>query len=390
MTWWHAWICLFDFDVHHILDCKHNALNELSRRFRESSNDEDETYKKDINDFIDAQLNFIHLCLVSIIVEEDMLILKDLYSELFKKITHYLIFVSYLFEMLTKEFWKFKHEALKFIIQDKHLFKRFNKTVSVQRMINFQEERSNILQKLHDESNYHKREKIYQKMINKYWWKKIWKNTCIYVKFCKECQLQASKQKKKTLHFIWILKVWKKIKINVIHMSLSKEKHYIVLTKDDFSRWIKERVLKAVTSKAIIKFLWKDVICKHDCSRRFVINEELKNKEIVKTLIKKYKIKRMMMLIYHSQMNDFIKKDHTAVVNILIKMTVNESMKWVRSFVSVLWVDRIIMRTFTEITSYHVLYDCNVILFIELDILIWQILWWDNVCMTNELLILYA
>jgi len=216
------------------------------------------------------------------------------------------------------------------------LFKRFNKTASVQRVMNFQEEHSNILQKLHDESDHCEREKTYWKMINRYWWKKIWKNTCMYVKFCEECQLQASRWKKKTLHLIWILKVWEKIEMNDIHMSLSEEKCYIVLTRNDFLKWVEEKVLKAATLKAIAKFLWKDVICRHNCSKRFVMNEELKNKEILEMLIEKYKIKRMMMLIYHSQMNDLVKRNHTAVVNVLIKMTVNESMKWVRSFVNVL------------------------------------------------------
>jgi len=136
---------LFNFNVHHILNCKHSTLNELLHRFKEFSNDKDETHKKDINHFIDAQLNFIHLCSVSIVVEEDMSILKDLYSEYFKKIAYYLIFLSRLFKILIKEFWKFKHETLRFMIQNKHLFKRFNKITSVQRMINLQEECSNIL-----------------------------------------------------------------------------------------------------------------------------------------------------------------------------------------------------------------------------------------------------
>jgi len=95
---------LFNFDVHHVFDRKHNALDEFLRRLRESSDDKDETHEKNINDFIDAQLNFIHLCSVSIIVKEDMSILKDLYSEHFKKIAHYLIFLSRSFEMSTKEF----------------------------------------------------------------------------------------------------------------------------------------------------------------------------------------------------------------------------------------------------------------------------------------------
>jgi len=69
------------------------------------------------------------------------------------------------------------------------------------------------------------------------------------------------------------------------------------------------------------------VICKHNCLKRFIMNEELKNKEIVETLIEKYKIKHMMMLTYHSQMNDLMKRDHTAVVNILIKIIVEKSMR---------------------------------------------------------------
>ncbi len=173
MIQWLAWIRLFNFNVHHVFNCKHNTLNELSRRLRESSDDEDETHKKDINDFINAQLNFIHLCSVNIVVEENMLILKDSYSEYFKKIAYYLIFLSRSFKISTKEFWKFKHEALKFMIQDKHLFKRFNKIASVQKMMNLQEEHSNILQKLYDESNHYKRKKTYWKMIDRYWWKKI-------------------------------------------------------------------------------------------------------------------------------------------------------------------------------------------------------------------------
>ncbi len=124
-----------------------------------------------------------------------------------------------------------------------------------------------------------------------------------------------------------------------------------------------------------------------------IVQEDLswmKNEEIVETLIEKYKIKWVIMSTYHLQMNDFVKKNHTAVVNVLIKMTVDESMKWVRSFVNVLWVNKIIMRIFIEMTLYHVLYNCNVILFIELDVLIWQILSWSNICTTDELLTLCA
>jgi hypothetical protein len=152
---------LFNFDVHHVSDRKHSTFNELSRRSRESLNDKDETHEKNINDFIDAQLNSLCLCSISIIVEEDMSILKDLYSEYFNKIMYYLIFLLRSFELSTKKFRRFKHKALKFLIQNKHLFKRFNKTVSLQRMMNLQIKYNSILKKLHDESDHRDRERTY-------------------------------------------------------------------------------------------------------------------------------------------------------------------------------------------------------------------------------------
>jgi hypothetical protein len=67
------------------------------------------------------------------------------------------------------------------------------------------------------------------------------------------------------------------------------------------------------------------VIYRYNYSRRFIRNEELKNKKIVKALIEKYKIKRVVMLTYYLQANDLVKRNHIAVVNILIKMIVDEN-----------------------------------------------------------------
>ena len=61
MTCWLTWIRLFDFDVRHVLDKKHTATDELSRRLCEFSNDIDEVHEKNINDFIDDQLNCVRI-----------------------------------------------------------------------------------------------------------------------------------------------------------------------------------------------------------------------------------------------------------------------------------------------------------------------------------------
>ena len=53
MTCWLTWIYLFNFNVWHVLDKRHTAADEFSRRSREFSNDIDKVHEKNIDDFID-------------------------------------------------------------------------------------------------------------------------------------------------------------------------------------------------------------------------------------------------------------------------------------------------------------------------------------------------
>ena len=57
MIRWLVWIRLFDFKVRHIPNTKHIAVDSLSRRPRTKSDDIDEEYIEDINDFITIQLD---------------------------------------------------------------------------------------------------------------------------------------------------------------------------------------------------------------------------------------------------------------------------------------------------------------------------------------------
>ena len=83
MIRWLAWIRLFNFNVRHVLDKKHIAADELSRKLRESSNDIDEVHEKNIDNFIDDQLNCIQICLMWINENDDEQFLKNEYSEKF-------------------------------------------------------------------------------------------------------------------------------------------------------------------------------------------------------------------------------------------------------------------------------------------------------------------
>jgi DNA-directed RNA polymerase subunit N (RpoN/RPB10) len=131
--------------------------------------------------------------------------------------------------------------------------------------------------------------------------------------------MRNSIKEEKAFHFIWMTFLWEKIKMNIIHMSSNKEKHYLIVTRDDFFDWAKTRVLLETKTWRVTKFLWKDVICRHDYFEKLIVNDESENKKILDELVQRYRIKKMITSNYHSQINEMIKRNHKFLFNALFK-----------------------------------------------------------------------
>jgi hypothetical protein len=56
VTYWLAYIHIFDFEVQHIPRYKHTAADGLSRHLRTESDDSDKRNEEDIEDFLDSEL----------------------------------------------------------------------------------------------------------------------------------------------------------------------------------------------------------------------------------------------------------------------------------------------------------------------------------------------
>ena len=106
---WLIWIHLFDFNVRYIFDKKHIAADEFFRRSCELSNDINEVHEKNIDDFIDNQLNCVRICSIQVNKNDDEQFLKNEYSEKFQRIIHYLITLIRSSHLNWKKFHKFKN-----------------------------------------------------------------------------------------------------------------------------------------------------------------------------------------------------------------------------------------------------------------------------------------
>ena len=202
MIRWLIWIRLFNFNVRHVLDKRHTATDEFSRKSRELLNDIDEVHKKNIDNFIDDQFNCIRVCSMRVNENDNEQLLKNEYSKKFQKIIHYLITLARPNHLNWKKFRKFKNWALQFLVRDRHLFKQVNKNVSLQKVIDKIKNQVIILKQFHDKNEHRERKKIYRRVTNKHWWRNLYQDCKKHVVNYESCQLRALNREKKTFHFI--------------------------------------------------------------------------------------------------------------------------------------------------------------------------------------------
>ena len=74
---------MFNFNVRHVFDKKHIAAEELFRKSCEFSNDIDKIYKKNIDNFLDDQFNYVRIYSMQINEKNNKQSLKNKYSEKF-------------------------------------------------------------------------------------------------------------------------------------------------------------------------------------------------------------------------------------------------------------------------------------------------------------------
>ena len=190
------------------------------------------------------------------------------------------------------------------------MFKRSRKHGSPpRRVIGKPEQRLEILRELHDETGHRGRQETYDQMHRRYQWKEMYNDVVNYVKSCEECQRRSRVRQKKPLHPTWSITVWEKSRNRRCLYALDHEKEgfgFIVFARDDLSGWVEGRAIKAADAKNVAKFIYEDIICRHGCPHRIILDRESENLNLTKDLLEHYRIQRTIVSAYHPQANDLV------------------------------------------------------------------------------------
>jgi len=173
-------------------------------------------------------------------------------------------------------------------------------------------------------------------------------------------------------------------------MPLSQNKHYLVIAQNDFSDWVEEWALTHATSVTVSRFLWKNIITRHDVFDKLICDKESENKMWVKMLMKLYEIDQIVVSAYNSEANDMMKHEHKPLIDTLFKMTAEGLSKWSDLLTLILWANQTTIKRSTCWTPYEILYEYACILTIEAHISTWSTLVWKKVRMHSDLLTIQA
>ncbi len=304
--------------------------------------------------------------------------------------TTYLVTLQCFISMQGKKFTKFKTKALKHIVQDMKLFCCNSKNMRIHKVVNKEENQTEIIWHLHDHSEHKDVKFTYQQVSLLYWWTKLYSMIKKHCQSCEKCQQCAKTLHNDTIFLTFTSVLFEKIAVNVIKMLSSQNKHYLVIAQNDFSDWVKEWALTHATSATVSWFLWENIITRHNVFDKLICDKESKNKMWVKMLTELYQIDQIIVSAYNSKANDMVKHEQKPLINTLSKMIAEGLNKWSDLLTLILWANQTTIKRSTDWTSYEILYEYACILTIKACISTWSTLIWKKVRMCSNLLMSWA
>ena len=289
------------------------------------------------------------------------------------------------------EFRQLQKDSSKYFTRDGHLFRRPNAVRPSRRVVDHKAVKLRILKELHDDSGHKGRETTVQRISDRYFWEGMWKDVQRFIKTCAECQFREGKRLEEEMYPTYVDRRWYQVNVDCTPMPNSGGKTYLVEARSNFSGWVEARGISSCDSHHVSKFLWEEVICRHGMFKKLVVDGGPENKKLVTELAQRYAIKKVVTSAYHPQANGIVEVGHRGIADALSKMSTRPNGRdWMNHLHAVLWSDRTTVKSSTGCTPYELEFVDRPILPIELEISTWNVLQWDQVRDTAELVAMRA
>ncbi len=160
-------------------------------------------------------------------------------------------------------------------------------------------ERQNIFPQLHDESDHKRREGTYPRFADRYRLDNLQREVKTYVQRCEKYHRRCPSWSEEALHPTWIVVLWQKMGLDVVYIPPCEVYRFLLVALCYLSGWVEAKPLRSFSSQAVADFLWEDVICRHGCFGKLIIDGGSENIDAVTELTKISGVKRVVVSADH-------------------------------------------------------------------------------------------
>lgn len=194
-----------------------------------------------------------------------------------------------------------------------------------------------------------------------YYWPTVKQDAIDYVKKCDACQRNAPVIHQLSEHLHSSIPSWPFMKwgMDIVGKlpTAPGQKVFILAMTDCFSKWIEAEAYGQVTSKEVISFIKKNILCKFGVpSEIFCDNGSQFVSEKTETFCRKYNISLVKSTPRYPQANWQAESSNKIIINNLKKRLTAHKGKWVEELPWVLWADRTTPKISTGQTPSSLVY----------------------------------
>ena len=170
-------------------------------------------------------------------------------------------------------------EATKYLLAEGVLFRRNTQGKPSRKVICRENDKEAILTALHNESGHRGRDATVKKILERYWWRNVYRDAQEYVQSCDECQRRLNLRVEELLRPNLTSSMWSRVCVDVVHTPKGVgARKYLVVAREDVSGWPEARAIRKANSRTVAELLEEDVFSRHGCPTSIVVDGGSENK----------------------------------------------------------------------------------------------------------------
>lgn len=205
----------------------------------------------------------------------------------------------------------------------------------------------------------------YLRLIQRFWWQGMKKDTIAWVKSCPDCEAKKTPKgisKVGKLQSIPVVpEPFYTIGVDIVGPLTTTENprnnRYIIVFTDYFTKWAEAFAMQSQDAETIAKIFVEQIICRHGVPRRIISDRgKVFIGKIMNYVYKLLDIEKLTTTAYHPQTDGLTERLNQTLVNILSKYVGSKHKDWDVYLPFALHAYRTAIQTSTKFSPHYLLY----------------------------------